>query len=463
MDRYRGLRSEDQDQGVVTSNKYDFVSQLAPGVWKVYRKQDKVEFIARDATDELHLPNGQKSPIVFLLDPKMYNIGAPIMTILNHENLVNFVDWIQTYISCPARVGVRMQQKPPSHFLVWDFCDAGTLENLFLPRYRPELTDDEKEERELQIEEAKAEGREYEGPKEKNVFLPESLCWHVVCSILKALMWLHHGIRDQYNADTGMSEQHRADVDWQTILHRDIMPSNIFFCHPRATETYGMCKLGNFGKAFVSGHVNGVSDNRVPASAGMVRAGRDGHAPLDQLRCLDNGIPRYQPPTRHRPYTISSEYRALADVMLAMMQQPVRSADEHVAWVRDRDFLKQLRDTDYSNQLKDMVYDLMSFDDGQPMPTARLYEKARHQFAGFRKHDKEGQAMAMIESVLSAQSFQEARKKEHNLMLNSLTGRVLEKQDAKVDESPNEERKGILDEIAAFVDRFEKQYEEVSE
>lgn len=277
---HSGLGQEGNDKAGARAGKYDLVSELSPGTWRVIRKADRFEFLARDVTDELYRP--EPTALRLLLDTETDDIGTSLMCLMNHGNLVNFVDWIQVS-------GWRDQQQPtPRHFFLYDFCNAGTLENLFMPSTR--LED--------HVLEAERIGKAAEEP---NSFLPESLCWHVLCSVLMALAWLHHGVREDYNPETNEYEELNASVDWLTVLHRDITASNIFFCHPQTKmETYGLCKLGNLGKAFVSGHVNGILGDRMQPAETKVLADRvlgDGQGQQSLRELLQKkDMPEYHPP-----------------------------------------------------------------------------------------------------------------------------------------------------------------------
>lgn len=184
-------------------------------------------------------PSTQK---MSLLDSR--GAGDALMNLLNHENLVN----LQTTIVQQPINGTG--QSRPQTLVVWDWCDAGTLQDLL---YDPPVL--------------AADG---------HGFLPEGLVWHVALGVLRALQWLHEGVRDTYTvkgplilekSSSSKNASYRtrcekvrgttvAETDWWPILHRDITPGNIFFQHPRGIETYGPVKLGNFEKAFVSGAVN---------------------------------------------------------------------------------------------------------------------------------------------------------------------------------------------------------------
>jgi serine/threonine protein kinase len=82
--------------------------------------------------------------------------------------------------------------------------------------------------------------------------------------MLKALAFLHEGRRsrpvmvgppDCVNGEV-LYHVPGDELDWMPILHRDIKPQNIHFQHPKGIETYGACKLGNYGRCVVSAHIS---------------------------------------------------------------------------------------------------------------------------------------------------------------------------------------------------------------
>jgi hypothetical protein len=82
--------------------------------------------------------------------------------------------------------------------------------------------------------------------------LPEGLCWHVLRSISRALLWLHYGVKETPGSP---GDYRNHDDDWQPILIMDVSPSQIWFKKPdgRKGITYGECKLGGFQTARVTG------------------------------------------------------------------------------------------------------------------------------------------------------------------------------------------------------------------
>ncbi|KAK7747257.1 hypothetical protein SLS53_001510 [Cytospora paraplurivora] len=246
---------------------YNIVKRLGDNYYIVRRKSDGTQLLGHPW--DIH----QTDPAFSALMER--GAKRAVATLLNHPNLLNA---IETQVDYPFR-GTSTQVASQQSMLLWDFCDAGTLEALLKEPPVGYVKD-------LVTQKVKH-------------FLPEGLCWHVVLSMLKALAWLHEGHREEDYVDwTAAGTAERAtrwwtlDPDWMPILHRDIRPENIFFQHPRGTETYGLCKLGNFHKCFVSGHVN-------YRSGGQVVTVEDGDEKLEVLRktmAVDN---IYTIPRRH--------------------------------------------------------------------------------------------------------------------------------------------------------------------
>lgn len=240
---------------------------------KVWDEDKQTWLIRRKADSQQFLGFSWKTSCRFarLLDN---GAGSAVSALLNHANLINIISNVPVQVFGGSKDQVE-------YFSIWDFCDAGSLSS-FMQRPagtlgvpRPELT---------------ACGRVKE-------FLPESLVWHVAISMLQALAWLHEGYRAKPVIVRGLGDDFsdlspivetrdwRAETerdgkmgeDWMPVLHRNISAGNIFFQHPRGSETYGYCKLGNFSKAFVSGHVHNLSGGQVVCS-------EDDSVTLDTLR-----------------------------------------------------------------------------------------------------------------------------------------------------------------------------------
>ncbi|KAI0120528.1 hypothetical protein F4776DRAFT_632985 [Hypoxylon sp. NC0597] len=368
---------------------YDFLTELSPGVWKVCRKRDRIEYLAHDVTDQLctdsQKPENQ-TDFGFLLESQQLNIAGLLGRILNHENLVNLVEMISVMKASLGGVPERRT------YAVWDFCDAGNLGNLLTVQQINNLkvdifTGEEwqkyKDKEELEDEEFNDDGRDgiiYRPatppsgpPSDTNStdddgdheihkgarFLPESFCWHVLISVLKALAWLHNGSRDVEVVEGRPAML--PNPDWEPMLHRNITPANIFLMYPRRDEWYGKCKLGNYGRLNISSHNNGNQDEPArPRNQGRALAPPRNRKfqPLEELIQLHNKYDHSFPQRPDQPYTIVSEWRALGEIIQAMMRRP--PTRNHLAEIRSQSVMKNLRYLDYSSSLKNVVVMLMT-------------------------------------------------------------------------------------------------------
>ncbi|RGP77621.1 hypothetical protein FLONG3_4194 [Fusarium longipes] len=231
-----------------------------------------------------------------------HNQAHTVRQILNHENLLSIVGVMQYQI-------FTKQQTPDAQgnnveLLVWDFADAGNLSALF--RHYP--------------------------VEHSSFYLPEPLCWHVLRSMMRAVTWLHDGKRLVYQHKSGDPEDTLVkywltiNTDWFSILHRAIEPKNIWFQHPRGTETYGQCKLGDFSTAAVTCHaVDGRNESKekdIPTreSAGTALATRGGLQSLEVAReALEGGINLAGMDEVDRPYTLRDEIWSIGATVFTMM------------------------------------------------------------------------------------------------------------------------------------------------
>ncbi|KAJ2895844.1 uncharacterized protein MKZ38_006128 [Zalerion maritima] len=243
--------SPPQHLELAPTGKYTIGSEIEPGVFLATDATNGEQFVAQpvSATDKglketLPLWQGQT--------------GAMLRNLLNHENLVSLVDVIRvSNTSRTTRRGDRQEKKGDSNWrpdhILYDFCDAGSLRNLLdEPEWFP--------------------AKDAATATHNTKFYPEAFVWHVLESLLGALSYLHEGYRDWFNVGKGAREAYKNDVDWMPVLHRNIGAENVFFCHPRGKETFGLCKLGGFERAWVSGHVLGHADEGLLEAAGAAVA-----------------------------------------------------------------------------------------------------------------------------------------------------------------------------------------------
>lgn len=219
---------EDEDQ------QFELVKRLNDKVWLARRIQTGEEFLARKVTefdsyfdareDGGYLTKTARHAKGHFELIYEHNLGRTMAYILNHENLVSLAGYLRQK---PFQSKPFDSTQPTEDYLVTDFCDAGSLELLLVNKgQKPPLV-----------------GKS---------FLPESLCWHVLTSVMRGLTWLHDGYRQEIDWEKGGYKWARQDDDWMPILHRDIRAANILFQHPRGEEHYGTCKLANFSNAFLS-------------------------------------------------------------------------------------------------------------------------------------------------------------------------------------------------------------------
>ncbi|KAL2187241.1 hypothetical protein L209DRAFT_742592 [Thermothelomyces heterothallicus CBS 203.75] len=262
-----------------------------------------------------------------------------VVNLLNHENLISIHDeLVNIPVHFPSEKGGNVlpatttgtmtttttttttSATGPRRMLLWDYPDAGTLRDV-LGDYAPR------------------DGNHGSGSGDGDGSMPESFVWHVALGLLRALQWLHEGIRETYGvvaaaaADSPVDDgggggggrkrrwrrvrsRKEAEKDWMPVLHRDLRADNVFLQHPRGIETYGAVKLGNFGRCFVSGSVSASRETPVAAmeeeeySAGL-GALRERKARWDRY---GTDVPKSQ-----RPYTRGSELFAVGALLYRMM------------------------------------------------------------------------------------------------------------------------------------------------
>ncbi|KAI0602170.1 hypothetical protein F4775DRAFT_538681 [Biscogniauxia sp. FL1348] len=420
--------------------QYEFTTEMAPGVWKIYRKKDRMDYLAHDMTDQLFTATEKpgvvaQTPVNTLLSPRGHNLIEPLLRILNHENLVSLVDVIATQVSQSGKLGRSRW------YTVWNYCDAGNLGNLLVPEeWRPPLPgkkegvsdndpSPELEELMTTLDEdiAKYWGEDvypdasYYNKLGKKIspnrkFLPESLCWHVLCSVLKGLAWLHDGaLRIVEDPDTGRMEMDYVDLEWQAMLHRNINPENIFLGHPRRDEWYGACKLGNYSNLVITGFAPG--DEGTPLQPDLLFSKPIAPAlgkkftPLVDLIQEDTRVGATYPYQPGQPYTMVSEYRALGEILQAMMVPP--GSYDHIENIRKYWVIDNLRNADYSSTLKDFVMVLMQADPwkdpkgdaglGRAYTTSTLCLDAWWKFTLWKRSDPEGKRWFTGEAAARSQ------------------------------------------------------------
>ncbi|KAI0112440.1 hypothetical protein GGR51DRAFT_40657 [Nemania sp. FL0031] len=381
--------------------KYEFLTEIAPDVWKISRKSDRMEYLAQDVTDKLFIDVDSKPQELTdygrLLAPDGQNLIKNVKTVLNHPNLVSLVDCFALQVT---KSGKRAREK---WYAVWDYCDAGNLGNLLVAA-QPRPQDQKTADGDTIMEDAGSEPDSQEGPK----FLSESFCWHVLTSLLRALTWLHDGVQDVMQGENGVWQKINEDPNWSPMLHRNITPRNIFIGYPRRREWYGPVKLGNYGRLFISGHCDSAGASQLPAFTKVLAPAPDQKvASLEDLITFDTTHGSLYPRQPDQPYTLVSEYRAVGEIIQAMMIEPTGS--KHVKRIQSQPVRVNLRDAKYSGRLKNFVVKLMEFDpwqnEGELVPrytyvTSNLYREAQEGLQWFLRTGKK-EADAFVTSRMA--------------------------------------------------------------
>jgi serine/threonine protein kinase len=227
------------------SSKFELVQFLGGHYWLARDTTNRRQYIAKKLVDfddyhkarhEQHrahawhqyMPKAQRYAKGLEELTYEHGLSRHVSFVMNHDNLISFAGFIRHKPHNPEPFD---DTQATDDYLLWDFCDAGSLELLLVNKgQKPPLI-----------------GKS---------FLPESLCWHVLTSVMRALTWLHDGYRRNVNFDSKKPRDYVwacHDIDWVPILHRNIAGTTILFQHPEGNETYGQCKLGDMRQVAVCG------------------------------------------------------------------------------------------------------------------------------------------------------------------------------------------------------------------
>ncbi|KAI0204563.1 hypothetical protein F4808DRAFT_414023 [Astrocystis sublimbata] len=423
MATFRDVYSDYYDNGL----RYELINEIAPKVWKVSRKSDRMDYLAQDVTDALFTGADSKPPQLTpygqLFAPDGENLLEQVKKVLNHPNLVSLVDCFALQFSDSGKLG------RDRWFTVWDYCDAGNLGNLLVPSQEGALLSED-DDGDIAMEDT-PDGplSEDVGGERRRKFLPESLCWHVLTAVLNALVWLHDGVRDVGLGEDTSWRKLDQDVDWQPMLHRNINPRNIFIGYPRRKEWYGPVKLGNYGRLHVSGHCQTRGDQHAPVGSKAIAPPPDqDFARLEELVAFDTNYGSVYPYQRNQPYTMVSEYRALGEIIQAMMVEPTGS--KHIKRIQSRATSENLKGLDYTGRLKNFLVKMMEFDPWaaaaaakQPTPayvTSALYREALEGVRWFMRSDSNAEVDAFVTPYMAEVDDYVDRKVFHDeQLLNS--------------------------------------------
>ncbi|KAF4334178.1 hypothetical protein FBEOM_12002 [Fusarium beomiforme] len=296
---------------------FELVEKVAKNVWIVTRKGDprREKYLASPGNpigvktgETINARQDRKGAESLNSLLSKHNQGYAIRQILNHENLISIAGVMKHQPFNKSQTSDATQGNDVQ-MLVWDFADAGNLSALF--RHYP------------------CEGSDF--------YLPESLCWHVLRSLIRAVTYLHDGkrlfYRPEYLGRHVVREWFSVNTDWFPILHRCIEPRNVWLQHPRGTETYGQCKLGDYSNAAVTCHALDAQSSPYsvgPDSRGMALATKEGLWRLNDTRICYHLVPASIPHEGDRPYTLRDEMWSVGVTIFTMMtgQAPTYCCEE---------------------------------------------------------------------------------------------------------------------------------------
>ncbi|CZT40566.1 uncharacterized protein RSE6_00239 [Rhynchosporium secalis] len=325
--------------------------QLLASTIKVVRTSDQRKFLATKIPKVVVEEVDGRVGKTLLADVILPVAAVPISLILNHANIISLVDIVRN----SDVSGTGPEAGPYGDITVWEDMDAGSLSYL-LPSAStyPPFHDD--------VTWHALASQNYNRPA-----LPEGLCWHVLRSISRALLWLHYGIKETIGIP-GDFEKH--DDDWHAILIMDISPGQIWFKRPVGEETYGACKLGGFQWAKVTGTVAG----------GHAIEQRVEHAPLAKQY--------FFPPEVYKnthSHSRSSEIWQLGATIYVMMTGiPPPRLYEH-SWQ-----ISRLNDGAYSQELREIIANMIKIHPNDRPDAISLVNDVDDQWKKWRATTKEG-------------------------------------------------------------------------
>jgi len=212
-------------------------SQSIASSIQVLRTRDNKIFLATQIPDTVCKDVKSSTYTTRLADAIIPSAQKPMSLILNHPNIISLIDIVRN----TQEAGAVSEAGRYSDITIWEDMDAGALSYVLpLANTYPKFED-------------AASWHALTTQNFQRFSLPEGLCWHVLRSISRALLWLHHGVKETIDIP---GEWLPHDVDWQAVLVMDVSPGQIWFKHPRGDETYGECKLGGFTRARICGSVH---------------------------------------------------------------------------------------------------------------------------------------------------------------------------------------------------------------
>jgi len=182
---------------------------------QVLRTSDNKSFLATKIPDIVCKDVKGTTFTTYLADAIIPTAAQPLSHLLNHPNIISLIDIVRT----GHLEGDVSERGEYGDIVVFEDMTAGCLSYVLpLASTYPRMDD------ELSWHTLAAQNFQ-------RFSLPEGLCWHVLRSILRALLWLHYGIRETLRVVPG--EWTSNDEDWQTVLIGDVSPGQVWFKDPK--------------------------------------------------------------------------------------------------------------------------------------------------------------------------------------------------------------------------------------
>ncbi|KAH6679101.1 kinase-like domain-containing protein [Halenospora varia] len=289
--------------------------------------------------------------------------GKSLSLILNHPNIISLIDIIQPSLLPGSHTTLNNKKPAPTADLtIFEDMNAGSLAYL-LPSANsyPNPSDTHS-------------WHVLATPNPARFSLPESLCWHVLRSISKALLWLHHGVKETAGIP---GEYMKHDDDWHPILVMDISPGQIWFKRPEGGETYGECKLGGFQWARVIGTVGGE----------VAVASR-----VEGAQMVKKWFWAPEVYTNLSPWTRSSETFSLGATIYAMMTGIPPPRLYNYDWQ-----ISRMNDKGFSKGIRDIVADMLKHDPRERPDGVSLVNRVEGGWRTWRAETREGRMFVDVD------------------------------------------------------------------
>lgn len=337
---------------------------------KVYTTQSRADGIPDYASYDSEEEDEKATYETKMADAILPTAGISLSRILNHPNMISLVDVVRN----SQEAGNTTLAGRHSDLTIWEDMDAGSL-SYIVPSGNGLPALDDKESWDVLT-----------AVNNKRPSLPEGLCWHVLRSISRAILWLHHGVKETAGIP---GEWEKRDDDWQPILIRDISPPQIWFKKPDGKKGYhyGECKLGGFHWAKVCGTPGGrlAVAERVPNTPIHKQHYWPPVSNSERLNFFPQLTSLQEIYRNTHPWTRATEIWQLGATVYAMMcgHPPSRHCDYN--WTCSR-----MNDKAYSDFIRTIVREMLQEHPAKRPDALKLVNSIDHEYWQWREGTKAG-------------------------------------------------------------------------